>query len=83
MPTALQDIECWEKTGNSKIQQRLSVLLEDISIDPLKGIGKPERLKYDLSEYWSRRIDAIHRIVYTCVNNKVYVISCRYRYNKD
>ena len=32
--------------------------------NPFTGIGKPEPLKYDLSGFWSRRIDDKNRIIY-------------------
>jgi toxin YoeB len=81
MPTALEDVEFWKKSDNIQIQERISVLLEDISVNPFEGIGKPKKLKYELNEYWSRRINAEHRIVYTLLNSKVYVIACQYHYN--
>jgi toxin YoeB len=83
MPTALEDIEFWKKSGNVQIQKRISILLKAISNHPFEGIGKPEKLKYELNGYWSRRINAEHRIIYTVVNSKAYVIACRYHYNKD
>jgi Txe/YoeB family toxin of toxin-antitoxin system len=57
MPTALEDIEFWGKSGNIQIQKRISVLLEAISVNPYEGTGNPEKLKYELNEYWSRRIN--------------------------
>ena len=32
-------------------------LLKDIDRNGYEGIGKPEQLSGDLSQYWSRRID--------------------------
>jgi toxin YoeB len=83
MPTALEDIQFWKKSGNLQIRKRISILLEAISNQPFEGIGKPEKLKYELNGYWSRRINAAHRIVYTVINDKIYVISCRYHYYKN
>ncbi|MDR1181183.1 MAG: Txe/YoeB family addiction module toxin [Bacteroidales bacterium] len=80
MPTALEDIEFWKKSGNVQIQERISMLLEAISSHPFEGIGMPEKLKYELNGYWSRRIDAEHRVVYAVINNNIYVISCLYHY---
>jgi len=45
-----------------------------------EGIGKPEPLKANLQGYWSRRIDAEHRIVYAVENNRVTYISFRFHY---
>ncbi|MDR2449376.1 MAG: Txe/YoeB family addiction module toxin [Prevotellaceae bacterium] len=46
-----------------QIQKRIPVLLGAISLNPYEGTGKPEKLKYELNEYWSRRINVEHRIV--------------------
>ncbi len=56
------------------------MLLESICKTPYSGIGKPEPLKYELSGYWSRRIDDKHRIVYTIRDNRIKVISMRFHY---
>jgi toxin YoeB len=83
MPTAQDDIAFWKKSGNVQMQKRISALLAATSQQPFEGIGKPEALKYSLNGYWSRRINAEHRIVYTCINDIVYVVSCRYHYNAN
>ena len=61
---------------------KITSLLEDIAMHPFTGIGKPEPLKYDLSGYWSRRINSEHRIVYRVHDDliEVYVLSIRYHY---
>ena len=43
-PQALEDIRYWKKSGNIKIQERITALIEDIKLHPFAGIGKPERL---------------------------------------
>lgn len=47
---------------------------------PFQGIGKPEPLRYDLSEYWSRRIDDANRIVYTVKGDVLIIVQCRTHY---
>jgi hypothetical protein len=42
---AIEDINYWKHSGNSKIQNRISELLHSIILTPENGIGKPERLK--------------------------------------
>ena len=64
MPDALKDIRYWTKAGNTRIQKKITELLEAILINPFEGIGKPEQLKHELSGLWSRRIDKEHRMVY-------------------
>lgn len=33
-------------------------------LNPSIGIGKPEKLKHNLTDKWSRRINNEHRLVY-------------------
>jgi toxin YoeB len=81
---AQKDYSDWVSSGNRGIVKKIAELLEDIVAHPFSGIGKPECLKYDLSGYWSRRINATHRVVYT-VNEamqEVYVLALKYHYSK-
>jgi toxin YoeB len=80
MPVALEDLEYWKKSGNVIILKRIRQLIDAILNDPFNGIGKPEKLKYDFSNWWSRRINQEHRIVYKIDQNKLVVYSLRYHY---
>ncbi|MBW6536751.1 MAG: Txe/YoeB family addiction module toxin [Mariniphaga sp.] len=60
----MDDIDFWKRSGNKKVQNRIISLLKSIASNPENGIGKPEKLKGDLSGFWSRRISKEHRIVY-------------------
>ena len=59
---------------------RINTLIKEIERTPWHGIGKPEPLKHDLAGYWSRRIDAEHRIVYTISNDAILIAQLRYHY---
>lgn len=75
-PKALKDIEFWKKSGNKKIMNKISLLIEDITVHPFEGLGKPEALKYELSGKWSRRIDREHRIIYEVIDeNTIDILS--------
>lgn len=63
-PKAKSDLKYWKKAGNLGVQKRIEDLILAILTNPYEGIGNPERLKYHLSEFWSRRINKEHRIVY-------------------
>ena len=76
---AKEDIQYWYKY-NQKIYNRIVEIIENTSINPFKGIGKPEPLKYSLSGYWSRRINQEHRIIYRIENQKIIIISCKKHY---
>jgi toxin YoeB len=72
----------WFQQHNQKLLRRVNNLIRDIQRDPFRGIGKPEPLKGELSGYWSRRINAEHRLVYEVSNDVLIIISCRYHYSK-
>ena len=78
---AQEDIAHWKKSGNVKIQKKISELLLSIQNRPTLGIGKPEVLKHDLSGLWSRRINREHRLIYQIKDSIIYVISLRGHYN--
>ncbi|MFA5918563.1 MAG: Txe/YoeB family addiction module toxin [Candidatus Nanopelagicaceae bacterium] len=77
--TARQDFAFWEKS-NPKVIEKINSLLESILTDPEKGIGKPEKLKYELAGYWSRRINHRDRIVYQIQGETVIVLQLRDHY---
>ena len=79
---ARKDRDYWKKSGNTKIQNRISALLRDIQQHPFTGIGKPEPLKHNLKGLWSRRINDEHRLVYQVADGLiyVYVLSMRFHY---
>ena len=70
---ASKDRDYWKKSGNTKIQNRISALLKDILQHPFTGIGKPEPLKHNLKGLWSRRINDEHRLVYQVSDGMIYV----------
>ena len=80
---AKKDRDYWKSTGNLRIMNRISELLEDIKKHPFTGIGKPEPLKGSNGK-WSRRITDEHRIVYKVSDGMiyVYVFAMRYHYAK-
>jgi toxin YoeB len=43
-------------------------------------LGKPEPLKHELSEYWSRRITDEHRLVYKVARQRLFIAQCRYHH---
>jgi len=73
---AEKDLEFWAKSGNKNIIKKISELIKAIQLSPFDGIGKPEALKHELSGYWSRKIDAEHRIIYEIIDeNTIDILS--------
>ena len=76
-------LEEWKKSGNKKVQQKITNLVFAIELMPFEGIGKPEALKYDLAGLWSRRINQEHRIIYQVLVEKdtikIYALKGHYK----
>ena len=76
-----EDYLYWQKV-DKKNAKRINELIKSAMRTPFEGIGKPEALKGDLQEYWSRRITTEHRLVYKYGNESLMVAACRYHYGK-
>ena len=66
---------------DKKTLRRINLLIESARRDPFAGIGKPEPLVGNLSGYWSKRIDDVHRLVYAADDDELVVIACRGHYH--
>jgi len=77
---AREDYLYWQSM-DKRIIKKINNLINDIQHNPFDGIGKPEALKYDLSGYWSRRIEQEHRLVYQVIDEEILIYSCRYHYD--
>lgn len=78
--------EAWEdyvsyQAQDRKTLKRVNALLKDIERQHFDGLGKPEPLKGELSGFWSRRIDAVNRLVYRVNGNVLEILSCKGHYN--
>ena len=78
-PDGWADYVYWQ-TEDRKTLRRIKKLIKDMLRTPFQGIGKPEPLRYDLSEYWSRRIDDANRIVYAVKEDVLIIVQCRTHY---
>lgn len=76
---AWKDYLYWQ-TQDEKTLKRINQLILDALRSPFEGVGKPEPLKENLSEFWSRRIDTANRLVYAVDQKELTIISCRYHY---
>lgn len=77
---AWEDYLSWQK-DDKKMVHKINELIKDIQKTPFEGIGKPEALKYDLTGFWSRRIDLEHRLVYQYRDEQALIYSCRFHYD--
>ncbi len=75
------DLEYWQRSGNHKILERINRLVEASLSSPETGIGKPEKLRFQDSEVYSRRIDSQHRLIYRVEGDKLVILSARFHYD--
>jgi toxin YoeB len=76
---AWDDYLYWQQTDKAMLK-KINALIKDTERNPYEGIGKPERLRHSLSEYWSRRISEEHRMVYRIHDNELHIAQLRYHY---
>lgn len=65
---------------DKKLFERLQKLISETAKNPFDGIGKPEPLKGNLKDYWSRPISDEHRLVYKVTDEQVIIAACKYHY---
>jgi toxin YoeB len=80
LPEAWDDYNYW-KNQDKKTLNRINFILKDILRNSYSGIGKPERLSGDMSDWYSRRIDDKNRIVYRTTNGGVEIAQLRSHYS--
>jgi toxin YoeB len=77
---AWDDYTSWLKEDKRKLK-KINEIIKNIKTNPFEGIGKPELLKYDLTGFWSRRIDSDHRIIYQVSGDDIKIYACKYHYD--
>ena len=68
---AKKDLEIHYKSGDKGSIKRINQIFIELSEHPEIGAGKPERLKFDLSVFWSRQINRKDRLIYKIEENIV------------
>ena len=76
-----EDYQYWQQ-NDKKVLKRINLLIKDIQRNPndSNGLGKPEKLKENFNNYYSRRITSEHRMVYKILDDLVIVAQCRFHY---
>jgi len=71
----------WQ-TEDKRTLKKINQLIRDIIRNGNEGIGHPEPLKGNLSDYWSREIDDKNRLVYRILDNgKIEIAQCKGHYS--
>lgn len=53
------------KSGKKTDIEKIETIMVELEEHPQTGTGSPEQLKYQLSGFWSRRINAKDRLIYS------------------
>ncbi|WP_026727736.1 Txe/YoeB family addiction module toxin [Flavobacterium denitrificans] len=71
------------KSGDKKSIKTVEKILLELSETPFEGIGNPEPLKYELTGFWSRRINQKDRMIYYLEDDTVtiFVVSAKGHYS--
>ena len=80
-PEAFDHYRYWQEQDKS-ILDKLNQLIQECQRTPFKGTGKPEPLKGNLKGLWSRRMTQEHRLLYRVDEHNLFVVSCRFHYEK-
>ena len=67
----------WQDTDHA-MRRKVNALVKECQRRPLEGTGKPDPRKGDLSGFWSRRINRVHRLVYRVTDSALEIVQCRY-----
>jgi toxin YoeB len=79
---AKEHLSDWKKSGQLIVLRKIERIFIELSHNPYKGIGSPEKLKYKMTECWSRQINKKDRIIYQ-VNDEevtVFIVSAKGHY---
>lgn len=79
LENAWEEYLYWQ-TKDKKNLKKINDLLKDISRNYYTGLGKPEPLKYNCKNLWSRRIDDKNRIIYSIQDDTIIIIKCKGNY---
>ena len=71
------------KSGNKANIKKIEKILAELSETPFEGVGNPEPLKFELTGFWSRRINLKDRLIYFVEEEivTVYVVSAMGHYS--
>ena len=77
-PTGWDDLNYWADRDRATYK-KVRVLLKEVLRTPFEGTGKPEPLKYQLGNVWSRRITQEHRLVHLVRAHRIDFLQAQYR----
>lgn len=80
-PSAWEDLNYWADKDRATYR-KVRALLKEVLRTPFEGTGKPEPLKYQIGNVWSRRITQEHRLVYAAGDDQIVILAARFHYGE-
>lgn len=71
---AEEDIRFLIQSKGENTARKIEKLLNELREHPEKGTGHPEKLRGNLTGYWSRKINEKDRLIYRIEKEKIIVI---------
>ena len=70
------------KSGDRASIKKLEKIILELSVNPFQGTGNPEQLKYQMTGFWSRKINQKDRLIYSIEEEivTVFIISAMGHY---
>ena len=70
---AKKDFASIKKSGDKASIKKADQIISELYEHPETGTGKPEKLRFELTGYWSRQINKKDRLIYKIDDNIVTV----------
>ncbi|HVW13010.1 MAG TPA: Txe/YoeB family addiction module toxin [Mucilaginibacter sp.] len=70
---AKKDLLQIQRSGDKASIKKVEQIISELYVHPETGTGKPERLKFELTGFWSRRINKKDRLIYSIEHQVVTV----------
>jgi toxin YoeB len=81
---AWEDYILWQEPDPRTVR-KINALIKDAGRDPFRGLVKPEPLREDWQDWWSRRITDEHRLIYRVLgrgnDRSIEIARCRRHYD--
>lgn len=79
--SAFEDFQNWAILDR-EIYRKIIIILKNIEHSSFNIPEQAIRLKRELNNYWSIKINEEHRLVYKITSKKIIIITCKYSYDR-
>ena len=73
----MSHLEYYRKSGRKSDIRKIQDIVAELAQHPEIGTGNPEGLKGNYTEFWSRRVNKKHRMVFQIMEDEVVVFVVR------